>query len=102
MDNTMAKQTRDKRAIRRCNSKNRQNNGKQTDKRAIRSCNSKDEQKQWQNRQRTKGQSETVIQRTGNTMAKQTKDKRAIRRCNSKNRQNNDKTDKGQKSNQKL
>ena len=35
-------------------------------------------------------------------MAKQTKDKRAIRRCNSKNRQNNGKTDKGQKSNQKL
>jgi uncharacterized membrane protein len=27
-DKTMAKQTRDKRAIRRCNSKNRQNNGK--------------------------------------------------------------------------
>jgi hypothetical protein len=27
-NNTMAKQTRDKRAIRRCNSKNRQNNGK--------------------------------------------------------------------------
>jgi hypothetical protein len=31
-----------------------------------------------------------------------TRDKRAIRRCNTKNRQNNDKTDKGQKSNQKL
>jgi hypothetical protein len=35
-------------------------------------------------------------------MAKQTRNKRAIRRCNSKNRQNNDKTDKGQKSNQKM
>ena len=35
-------------------------------------------------------------------MAKQTRDKRAIRRYNSKNRQNNDKTDKGQKSNQKI
>jgi hypothetical protein len=50
----------------------------------------------------TKGQSETVIQRTDKTMAKQTRDKRAIRRCNSKNRQNNGKTDKGQKSNQKM
>jgi hypothetical protein len=55
---------------------------KQTrDKRAIRRCNSKDGQKQWQNRQRTKGQSEAVIQRTD---------------------KNNDKTDKGQKGNQKL
>ena len=35
-------------------------------------------------------------------MAKQTRDKRAIRRCNSKDGQNNDKTDKGQKSNQKM
>ena len=35
-------------------------------------------------------------------MAKQTRDKMAIGRCNSKNRQNNGKTDKGQKSNQKL
>jgi hypothetical protein len=35
-------------------------------------------------------------------MTKQTMDKRAIRRCNSKNRQNNGKTDKGQKGNQKL
>jgi uncharacterized membrane protein len=51
----------------------------------------------WQNRQGTKGQSETVIQRTDKTMAKQTRDKRATRRCNSKNRQNNSKTDKGQK-----
>ena len=55
---------------------------KQTkDKREIRRCNSKDGQKQWQNRQRTKGQSEAVIQRTD---------------------KNNDKTDKGQKGNQKL
>ena len=75
---------------------------KQTkDKREIRRCNSKDGQKQWQNRQRTKEQSEAVIQRTDKTMAKQTRDKRAIRRCNSKNRQNNGKTDR-QKSNQKL
>jgi hypothetical protein len=57
---------------------------------------------QWQNRQRTKEQSEDVIQRTNNTMTKQTREKRAIRRCNSKNRQNNGKTDKGQKSNQKM
>ena len=57
---------------------------------------------QWQNRQRTKEQSEDVIQRTDKTMAKQTRDKRAIRRCNSKNSQNNGITDKGQKSNQKL
>ena len=35
-------------------------------------------------------------------MTKQTMDKRAIRNCNSKNRQNNDKTDNGQKGNQKL
>ena len=35
-------------------------------------------------------------------MTKQTRDKRAIRRCNSKDEQYNDKTDKGQKSNQKL
>ena len=35
-------------------------------------------------------------------MTKQRREKRAIRRCNSKNRQNNGKTDKGQKSNQKL
>ena len=76
---------------------------KQTkDKRAIRNCNSKDGQKQWQNRQRTKGQSETVIQRTDNTMANQTKDKRAIRNCISKDGQYNGKTDKGQKGNQKM
>jgi hypothetical protein len=76
---------------------------KQTkDKRAIRNCNSKDGQKQWQNRQGTKEQSEDVIQRTDKTMAKQTKDKRAIRRCNSKDGQNNGKTDKGQNSNQKM
>ena len=80
-DNTMAKQTKDKRAIRRCNSK---------------------KTKQWQNRQGTKEQSEAVIQRTDKTMAKQTRDKRAIRNCNSKNRQCNGKTDKGQKSNQKM
>jgi hypothetical protein len=49
-----------------------------------------------------KEQSEDIIQRTDNTMAKQTRDKRAIRRCNSKKRQNNGKTDKGQKSNQKM
>jgi hypothetical protein len=36
------------------------------------------------------------------TMTKQTREKRAIRRCNSKNRENNGKTDKGQKSNQKM
>ena len=37
---------------------------KQTkDKRAIRNCNSKDGQKQWQNRQGTKEQSEDVIQK---------------------------------------
>ena len=43
----MAKQTKDKRAIRRCNSKNRQYNGqKKKDKKANRSCNSKDGQKQ--------------------------------------------------------
>jgi hypothetical protein len=72
---------------------------KQTkDKRAIRRSNSKD----GQNRQGRKGQSEDVIQRTEKTMAKQTKDKRAIRRCNSKDEQNNGKTDKGQKSNQKM
>jgi hypothetical protein len=53
-------------------------------------------------RQGRKEQSEDVIQRTDKTMAKQTKDKRAIRRCNSKNRQNNGKTDKGEKSNQKM
>ena len=76
----MAKQTKDKRAIRNCNSKDGQYNDK-TDK------------------GQKSNQSETVIQRTDNTMAKQTKDKRAIRRCNS---QNNGKTDKGQKSNQKL
>jgi hypothetical protein len=35
-------------------------------------------------------------------MAKQTRDKRAIRNCNSKDRQNNDKTDKGEKGNQKM
>ena len=35
-------------------------------------------------------------------MAKQTRDKRAIRRCNSKDGQYNGKTDKGEKSNQKL
>ena len=50
----------------------------------------------------TKGQSEAVIQRMDKTMTKQTRDKRAIIRCNSKNRQNNGKTDKGQKSNQKM
>jgi hypothetical protein len=43
---------------------------------------------QWQNRQGTKEQSETVMQRTENTMTKQTRDKRAIRRCNSKDEQN--------------
>jgi hypothetical protein len=58
----------------------------------------------WQNRQWTKEQSEDAIQRIDKTMAKQTRDKRAIRNCNSKNgqKQYNDKTDKGQKSNQKL
>jgi hypothetical protein len=35
-------------------------------------------------------------------MTKQTREKRAIRRCNSKDGQNNDKTDKGEKSNQKI
>jgi hypothetical protein len=35
-------------------------------------------------------------------MTKQTRDKRAIRNCNSKDVQNNDKTDKGQKGNQKM
>ena len=35
-------------------------------------------------------------------MTKQTKDKRAIRNCISKDGQYNDKTDKGQKSNQKM
>jgi hypothetical protein len=35
-------------------------------------------------------------------MTKQTKDKRAIRRCNSKDEQYNDKTDKGEKNNQKM
>ena len=35
-------------------------------------------------------------------MTKQTRDKRAIRNCNSEDGQCNDKTDKGQKSNQKL
>ena len=76
---------------------------KQTrDKKAIRSCNSKDGQKQWQNRQGTKEQSEDVIQRTDKTMENQTKDKRAIRNCISKDGQYNDKTDKGQKSNQKM
>jgi hypothetical protein len=62
----------------------------------------KEQTKQWQNRHRTKEQSETVIQRTDNTMAKQTRDKRAIRNCNSKDGQYNDKTDKGEKSNQKM
>jgi hypothetical protein len=62
----------------------------------------KEQTKQWQNRHRTKEQSEAVIQRTDKTMAKQTRDKRAIRNCNSKDEQNNGKTDKGQKSNQKM
>jgi uncharacterized membrane protein len=39
---------------------------------------------------------------TDKTMAKQTRDKRAIRNRNSKDGQNNSKTDKGQKSNQKM
>jgi hypothetical protein len=73
----MTKQTRDKRAIRNCNTKEEQNNGK-TDK------------------------GQKSIQRTNNTMTKQTRDKRAIRNCNSKDGEYNDKTDKGQKSNQKL
>jgi hypothetical protein len=37
-----------------------------------------------------------------NTMTKQTRDKRAIRNCNSKDGENNDKTHKGEKSNQKM
>jgi hypothetical protein len=99
----MAKQTKDKRAIRNCNSKDGQ---KQWQNRQGTKEQSEDviqkKTKQLQNRQRTKRQSEDVIQRTDKTMAKQTRDKRAIRRCNSKDRQNNGKTDKGQKSNQKL
>jgi hypothetical protein len=99
----MAKQTRDKRAIRNCNSKDGQNNGK-TDKgqKSNQKLYFKGRTIQCKNRQRTKEQSETVIQRTDNTMAKQTREKRAIRNCNSKDRQNNDKIDKGEKSNQKL
>ena len=50
------------------------------------------------NRQRTKEQSEAVIQRTN----KNNQDKRAIRNCNSKDGQYNGKTDKGQKGNQKM
>ena len=98
----MAKQTKDKRAIRNCNSKDGQYNGK-PDK------GQKGNQKlyfkgwtiQWQNRQGTKGQSEDVIQRTDKTMAnRQTKEQSeaVIQRTN----KNNGKTDKGQKGNQKL
>jgi hypothetical protein len=69
-------------------------------KRAIRNCNSKDEQ--YNDKTDKKEQSEDVIQRTNNTMTKQTRDKRAIRNCNAKDGEYNDKTDKGQKSNQKM